>query len=132
MVPSAGKENARDNQNLVEMHQRLMRINPVWAKFYSREDMEKLGATDLRQVASRSTLRSMNPDCPVILDGGPYIVPLWQLEVRDLEFAEIHTKNPEVPKVTSINGIPQNSGSVATSMVKDNDCEVTIYAWMRH
>lgn len=131
MVPQEGDANNRATQNLFEMTQRVMRVNPVWSKFYAREDMEKSGSTDLRAVASKSTMRQLNPDCPVIVDGGPSILPLWQLEVRDLEFVEVHTSRPKRESVTSISGVPTTS-STTTSMMPGSPCGVTIYAWMRH
>lgn len=131
MVPQDGNGNARATQNLFEMSQRLMRVNPVWSKFYAREDMEKSGATDLRQVASQSSMRQLNPDCPVVVDGGPSIVPLWQLEVRDLEFVEVHTSRPKRSTVTSVEGHPTTNGA-NTSMLASSTCGVTIYAWLRH
>ena len=130
MVPQQGGANNRETQNLLEMSQRLMRISPVWSKFYAREDMEKMGAPDLRQVASMSAMRQLNPDCPVIVDGGPYIVPLWQLEVRDLEFVEVHTNKNRSPVAAGPLGPPTQRAS--TDMLASSDCGVTIYAWMRH
>lgn len=130
MVPQQGDAGNREAQNLMEMSQRIMRVSPVWSKFYAREDMEKMGATDLRRVASMSAMRLLNPDCPVIVDGGPTKLPLWQLEVRDLEFAEVHTKKPARQTVTGPLGPP--SVSASTTMTASSDCGVTIYAWMRH
>jgi hypothetical protein len=131
MVPQQGNENARVSQNLFEMSQRIIRVAPVWSKFYAREDMEKLGAHDLRQVASTSAMQLLSPDCPVIVDGGPYIVRLWELEVRELEFVEVHTHKPKRNAVTSVYGVPTTS-TTSTSMMAGSDCNVTIYAWMRH
>ena len=75
-----------------------LRSRPIWDKYYTREDMEQQGFTDLRQIGSRSSMRLMNPDCPVIVNGDPQrIVPLWSLTVPELEFVEVYTDPTKSP-----------------------------------
>lgn len=131
MVPQQGSPNARYAQNLFDMSQRLMISNAVWSKFFTREDMERLGATNIRQVANAAAMKELAPDCPVIVDGGPIKLPLWQLDVRDVEFIEVYTAKPGVPKVTSVYGHPTTGKAESTSRVATSPCGATVYAWMR-
>jgi hypothetical protein len=93
--------------------------------------MERLGATNIRQVAMSAAMKQLAPDCPVIVDGGPINLPLWQLDVRDVEFIEVYTGKPGVPKVTSAFGHPTTGQAASTSRVATSPCGVTVYAWMR-
>ena len=79
-----------------------MRANPVWSKYYAREDMAKQGITEVSQVANMASMRMVNPDCPVIIDGGPRTLPIWQLAAGDVEFVELYTARPARKTVRSL------------------------------
>jgi hypothetical protein len=115
MVPRDGKPNPLEGANVFEMGQRMMRASPVWSKFYTREDMAKLGVTEIRQVMNMSAMKLVDPDCQVLIDGGPRTMPVWQLSASDVEFVELYTSRPARRTVTSVNGNAQTL-STSTSM----------------
>ncbi|MEQ1690340.1 MAG: carboxypeptidase-like regulatory domain-containing protein, partial [Gemmatimonas sp.] len=136
MIPQEGRPNPLIGANVFEMSQRLMRASPVWSKFYTREDMAKLGITEVRQVANMASMKLVDPDCPVLLDGGPKTMPVWQLAAADVEFVELYTMPPSRRTVTSINGNAQTiatSTSMLPSSARDrSECGVRMVAWLRH
>ena len=77
-----------------------------------------------------ASMRLVNPDCPVIIDGGPRTLPLWQLAAGDVEFVELYTARPARRTVTSINGNQQKIGT-STSMTPTSECGVALMAWLR-
>ena len=131
LVPQFGGVNPLEGANLFEMSQRVMRANPVWSRYYTREDLAKQGITEVRQVANRVAMRNVNPDCPVIIDGGPRTLPLWQLAAGDVEFVELYTARPTRNTVTSLSGLAQKI-TTSTSLVPTSECGVSLVAWLRH
>ena len=136
MVPERERPNPREAAMLLEMPGRMIRASRVWSKFYTREDLEKLGATDMIQVATAGASRRLPPDCPVIIDGDPNrFVPLWDLPAADVEFVEIYVDPPE--RVTSgPNGAGSSRANLAANRVAmrataPSSCGVTVYAWLR-
>jgi hypothetical protein len=137
MVPREGKPNPLEGANVFELGQRMMRASPVWSKFYTREDMAKLGVTEIRQVMNMSAMKLVDPDCQVLIDGGPRTMPAWQLSASDVEFVELYTDRPARRQVTSVNGNVQTL-STSTSMNPGSPrnnlsrCGVQAVVWLRH
>ncbi|MBL0171227.1 MAG: carboxypeptidase regulatory-like domain-containing protein [Gemmatimonadaceae bacterium] len=136
MIPRQGRPNPLEGANVFEMSQRLMRASPVWSKYYTREDMAKQGISEIRQVVNMAAMKLVDPDCPVLIDGGPKTLPVWQLSAGDVEFVELYTARPARRTVTSLNGNPQKF-STSTSMTPTSPrdqsaCGVSVVAWLRH
>ena len=82
-------------------------------------------------MADRVAMRPVAPDCPVIINGGPRTLPLWQLAAGDVEFVELYTARPARQTVTSLSGLAQTI-STSTSLIPTSECGVALVAWLRH
>lgn len=131
MVPQVGRANPKIGANLFDMTVRLRRVGPVTAQYFTREDIEKAGWTDLRQVGSVAAGRLLNPNCPVIIDGGPSIRELWEITTSEVEFVETYTHRAPVPKAND-----PRAGDVtvraSTNMLPPSVCGTTLIVWLRH
>lgn len=130
MVPLAERANPRLGANLFDMQVRLVRAGPVTAQYFTREDIEKAGWTDLREVASVASGRLLNPNCPVLIDGGPQTRELWEISAREIEFVETYTPRGPVPTVNA-----PRPGDVTvrptTSVLPPSVCGTTLIVWLR-
>lgn len=141
MVPEKRDSDPRLGAMLFDQAMRMNRASPVSSKFYSREDIDRLGFKDLRAIGSFAAGRLMNPDCPVMENGDPRkTLPLWAIEARDLEFVEAYISGSPRPssgpsvggsaaklasakaEMAAVSGVP-NPGSAA--------CAVTLIVWWR-
>ena len=152
MVPQEGNGNPMLGAMLFDLPQRLNLANPVWDKFFTREDLEKLGVADLRALGSVVSARMMNPDCPVMINGNKaHVVPLWSLTTEELEFVEVYTERPDVnlpgthasaqdARVGGLPGGAQQQGAAAklSDATRGADrrpkstCGVALVAWLRN
>jgi hypothetical protein len=129
MTPQSGADNPAEAARLFDLSQRLVRANPVWTKFYTREDLANLShVRDLRELANRQNMQPMNPDCPVVIDGGTDTLPLWRLQTAEIEFVEFYTSRNSAPKTTSLSGSPTK---FRTSSSLNTTCGTQIFAWLR-
>lgn len=135
LLPEAHDSDPRYGAMLFDQHVRVMRAAPATSKFLSREDIDRLGFTDLRAIGSYASGRLMNPDCPVMENGDPKrTLPLWAITAKDLEFVEAYI-NPGVR-----NSVRPNGGGAAAkleenkremSVVPSTECGVTLVVWWR-
>ena len=132
MMPSLSSPNPRIGANLFEMNQRMTRANPSWSKFFTREDMEKAGLTELQQVASFADGALLNPACTALLDGGPTIAQIWEIPVEEIEFVEAYTTKPPTPKVTSLTPGERLDRATTTGMTPGSGCRTSLIVWLRH
>ena len=136
MVPTFGKPNPQEGANLFELNQRIMRVSPVTSKFLTREDMQKLGLDELQQVARLYSAGFPQPDCMVKINGGPRMMPLWQLSAADLEFVEVYLPSnvggAGTRGVTSIGGMATTlTTSTSVRPAVSRECGVGLIAWLR-
>lgn len=136
MVPLVGRNNPLEGANLFDLNQRVMRVSPATSKFLTREDMQKQGLDELQQVARLYAGKFPQPDCMVIINGGPRTLPLWQLSAADLEFVEVYLPSnvggAGTRGVTSLNGMA-NTLTTSTSVRPPISpaCGVGLIAWLR-
>jgi hypothetical protein len=135
MVPEKHDSDPRLGANLFDQAIRLNRASPATSKFFSREDIDRLGFKDLRAIGSYASGRLMNPDCPVMEDGDPRkTLPLWAIEARDLEFVEAYI---DLGARATVN--PSGAGAASKlaankremSAVPSSPCGVTLVVWWR-
>jgi hypothetical protein len=135
MVPQSGGADPQYGAMLFDLPIRINRANAVWDRFYTREDLERVNITDVRQLAMAETMKFMPPDCPVQIDGDPKRwVPLWSLRTEDVEFVEVHLAPNRPPT-----GGPKEGGSrdklaaqkVAMNGLPTSDCGTVVIAWLR-
>ena len=116
--------------NLFDMRVRLVRGRPATSRYYTREDIELAGWTELREVASVAAGRLMNPNCPVLINGGPQKRELWEITTREVEFIEAHTDIPSVPKVNA-----PRPGDItvepSTNTLPTSACGTALVVWLR-
>jgi carboxypeptidase family protein len=122
LAPSTRGAAAREAFNAQELALRLDTISPARAKIFTREDINKFGATELRQLAQAGAVSYVDDDCMAIVDGGPSAVPIWTLKAEDLEMVEVYTSK-----------LPRNAPtSIANQRrVVAPRCPVRVFAWLR-
>jgi hypothetical protein len=105
----------------------------VRSRFYTREDLSKLGATDVIQVAKMGVVSHVNDDCDVIVDGGPGTMPIWQLKTADVEMLEVYIDKPTRTTPQSISaGSTKIKAQAPPPPPGPNGCDnVHVYAWLR-
>jgi hypothetical protein len=136
MLPALRPPDLRASAMLFEMPIRISRASKVWSKFFTREDIDKLGAADMRELAMLGATRRMEPDCPVILDGDPHHqTVLSAIATAEVEFVEVYVNQP-----TRVTSGPGTSGSSRENLarfseqmrqVASSPCGATVYAWLR-
>lgn len=88
------KPNPIEGVRLFDLRQRLIRANPVWQRLVTREDLERFGHENAFQVARRFTASPLTNDECATLDGGTAQVPLWAIDVDEIEFMETTASPP--------------------------------------
>ena len=124
-----GRTTVREEIAIVSLRERLVRRSPVWSKIYTREDLMRLDAPELRQIATMGAGRRVDDNCMAVVDGGPYALPVWMLDADDIETVEIYTDRPARRTITSINNNPRIATQRSPSSIVN--CPATIYVWLR-
>lgn len=134
MVPAKGND-PMEGAMLFDLPMRMAVANPLYDRFYTREDLESNGIRDLRQLGSTQSRRLMNPDCPIYVNGNlKREVPLWSLRTEDIEFVEVFEEPPGKNFVS-----PNAEGSAAKMAAGKRQmsrqalsvCGVALIAWLR-
>lgn len=140
MAPQAGNSNATQATRLFELNQRLIRMSPTSSKFFSRDDLVKLGLTDLSSLAHRWAEGVITGGCEVSINGdGREKVPLTALFTLDVEFVELYQRSSDFGSgqtrgPTSLTGNPTKF-ITKTSMRPGTspDCgNLMLIAWLRN
>lgn len=86
--------NPIEGANLFDMNHRMIRANPVWARYVTREDLLSFGSQNAQQVAQRYTASPLiDWECAKI-NGGPATAPLWSIDASEIEFMETTAAPP--------------------------------------
>lgn len=86
--------NPIEGANLFDMNHRMIRANPVWARYVTREDLLGFGSQNAQQVAQRFTASPLiDWECAKI-NGGPATAPLWSIDASEIEFMETTAAPP--------------------------------------
>jgi carboxypeptidase family protein len=131
LAPRTRPPLAREEAAIAELSFRLTRRS-VMSKIYTREDINHMGMTELRQIATAGAFQRVDESCQAIINGGPVTMPIWLITAADIESVEIYPPDPEsrrrafVP--TSING---NQPIRTQGATRRTDCPVTVYVWLR-
>lgn len=133
MVPQR-KSNPRIGANLFEMNERMIRNrSPVSSKFFTREDIEARGITDLQTLIRIEDHPTLDPSCPVMINGGPRIDPLWRVMTYEIEYVELY-----LPKQLRQTGGPASASSARLANAKASmstpprgPCGNLIVVWTR-
>lgn len=121
MRPQVGAGANLEASQLAEMNQRMVREQGIATKYYTRDEIDKLGVKTLRELLQRTTFGSISDDCWVYFDGIKDSLPMWALDPDELEYVEVYQESQGVGAgrargKTSINGNAGGYGNTATSM----------------
>jgi hypothetical protein len=136
LTPSDRRGAGRELLMMDSLNDRLIKMNPVWSKIYTREDIMKTGITEISQLATVGAGKRVDERCIAIVDGGPRRVPIWTFSPADLEMMEVYTAPPPretIAKQTARifgRGGPDRRG-MASATMSDADCGAAIYVWLR-
>lgn len=136
LTPSDRRGAGRELLMMDSLNDRLIKLNPVWSKIYTREDIVKTGITEIAQLATVGAGKRVDERCSAIIDGGPRRAPIWTFSPADLEMMEIYTAPPPretIAKQTARifgRGGPDTRGTAPATM-SDADCGAAIYVWLR-
>jgi hypothetical protein len=136
LTPSDRRGAGRELLVMDSLNDRLIKMNPVWSKIYTREDIVRTGITEISQLATVGAGKRVDERCSAIIDGGPHRAPIWTFSPADLEMMEIYTAPPPretIAKQTARifgRGGPDRRGTAPATM-PDADCGAAIYVWLR-
>ena len=79
----------RERWNLVDLQSRRAWSDPFKQPMYTRDDIQKLDIIWIWDLVSMAARTSIDPDCAVVVNGGPTLAELSTLTVDDVESVEI-------------------------------------------
>jgi hypothetical protein len=132
MTPSTTFSQARAAWAFDAMQDRILRMNPVWSKILTREDILHAGFDNIKQLATMATGQRMEDECLATIDGGPARVPIWSLDPNDVEMMEAYTTPP--PKPTNariVQGVFGTRPDTRGQFKNPTDCGASLFIWLR-
>jgi hypothetical protein len=136
LTPSDRRSSGRELLLMDSLAERINKMNPVWSKLYTREDIARTGITDIGQLATVGAGKRIDDHCVAVIDGGPRRAPIWSFSPADLEMMEIYTAKPPRPSIAQQTAQifgrrgPDNRGTAPVEM-STADCGAAIYVWLR-
>ena len=103
--------------NLDAMRERMLWATPATSGIMSNEELLK-SSMDVRAAAQRLSRARIDDDCPAIIDGGPYSLPLSIIDKRDVAMVEAYAITPPRRR-----GVPQRP--------VNTPCAARVYVWMK-
>lgn len=125
MSPSLRGRTAMDGKAFFDMEQRLIRRSPAYSKVYSHTELTRLGIPDALQAWQRFLGRQAGPDECAYLNGGPQSVPLWALDVAEIESFEVYGDRASARGPNSLSGASQIGAAVTNPFICKN------WVWLR-
>lgn len=126
LAPTTRVSAAREAAIVDELSERLLRRSPNWSKILTREDILRSGIAELPQLTQMGAGVPVNPSCEALVDGKERM-PLWSLDASEIETLEIYVKQAPRAAPTSIN----NNRRITTQTQPADDCQATVYVWLR-
>lgn len=106
----------RARNNLSDLQQRMAWSNKLLQPIYTREDIQKLDIVFILDLANMAARTQIDPDCYVLVNGGPGIAELSTLTVDDVESVEAYGGAGMFRPVTMA-ADPRLFGKKATPMI---------------
>ena len=136
LVPSREKPNPRDAVALFDLPARMMRASRASSRFYTREDIERMGGANLSQIVAAGAVRRVDQSCGVIVDGDPQrYTGLGTLDPEQVEFLEVYVDPAQGgtsgPGVAFGRLARQQQRRLEMQQPLPTGCGVTVYAWLR-
>jgi uncharacterized protein (DUF2141 family) len=136
LAPVSRGEQNREAAAADELKWRLDNAVNSRSQLYTREDLNKTSATDLVQVANLAAVGGVSDTCSVMIDGGPWLMKVWELKTADLEMFEAYESKVPTRAPRSL-----SRGSSAISNTANptepppcplpTGAHVLLYAWLR-
>ena len=90
LAPRSGPPNYFESNALFDLNQSIMRNSPASTKYFTTEEMVRLGLRDLSALARNWAQGSITPECEVAIGGYPNLkIPLAMLLVSEVEFVQV-------------------------------------------
>lgn len=132
MMPTTKAEAAVEAFRLDALKDRL-----EWRKSTStiltREDINKLGMHDLRELVQVGAREHVDDSCDAIVDGGPRTKPIWEILAADVETVEVYPpgtlSGPGQPVRRPQS--PLNNGGRISRVPVNTPCSTKVYVWLR-
>lgn len=80
----------RSRNNLADLQHRMSWSNKLLQPIYTREDIQKLDIVFILDLVNMAARTQLDPDCYVLVNGGPGIAELSSLTVDDVEGVEAY------------------------------------------
>lgn len=119
------------NANRMAMLYDNMRERMIWAVpsrsgIMSNEDLLRTEA-DLRGAAQKTARVGIADDCEAIVDGGPYSLPVYMIDKRDVAMMEVYAIGTPRRSASSVN----SRGATTRQTNSGRGCNARIYVWMK-
>jgi hypothetical protein len=126
----------RQAWNVEDMRERLAFIPPQRRFFYTREMLEQKGITDIfdavNRLSSRFDLRvPLNPECLVVIDGGPDFAVLSSLHTDQVESVEVYRVYPTNSATSRGARFNQRSNTEDARRGNVGISCIGVYVWLR-
>jgi hypothetical protein len=80
---------ARQTAAISSLNERMMRtFGPM--RYFTREDLAKIEYHEVDRLATFASVQQVEAACPAEIAGEGYGVPLWTLDLRDIELLEVY------------------------------------------
>ena len=131
LAPTSRPPSPREETAIFELNERLTRRS-VMSKIYTREDINRMGMTELRQIAAAGAVQRIDEGCLAYINGGPLTMPIWLITAADIESVEIYPPDPSARRRTYVTTSIERNAPIRTQGVSQRvDCPVTVYVWLR-
>ena len=75
------------------MRERMLMASPSRSGIMSNEDLVNF-KSDLRAAAQQTARAGLSDECLAVIDGGPYTLPLYMIDKRDVAMLEVYALSP--------------------------------------
>jgi hypothetical protein len=115
-----------------DMRTRLQTANANRSALLSTEDLART-SVDLRFAAQMAARQKLPPVCEVVVDGGPFVLPIDMIAKDDVAMLELYLEKGSRSGPTSINGRGTQGGTIRTTAGPDRGAcgPFRIFVWMR-
>jgi hypothetical protein len=121
LIPDAAYSLVRERIAAMQMRVRVASRSPSRSRLLTRDDIVRTGARDLDDLVRRSGL--VGSACTVTVDGWADRVPLWAVDIADIDYAELYENSGG-----SVDRVRPGSMPVTPTY---GGCRVNVFVWLR-
>ncbi len=136
LQPGSDAGRHRDAAAFEALNGRLIRRTPM-SKIYTREVLAKTSMTELSQLVTSGVGMPVDGDCLAIIDGGPRVHPIWDIEAADIELLELYppksiiTSDETSLRVPTPGTLDMNGQRLPSLPTHGYGCDVRVWVWLR-